>query len=157
MSTQKPFWKTIFLAGIVAGFLDILAATVQYYLNTGNGPENIFRYIASAIFGRSAFTGGSGMIVIGLLLHFLIAFIFAALYVSLYDRIKKLKTNTILNGVVFGIGVWFVMNKIVLPLSKVRVAPFDLAKAGLAMLIIVCMVGIPIAVITQLSFRTKRL
>jgi hypothetical protein len=53
--------STILLAGVIAGTLDIIAACTQYYINTGKGPGNVLRYVASGVFGKKAFAGGVSM------------------------------------------------------------------------------------------------
>lgn len=146
---------TILVAGLVAGTLDILAACVQFYINTGKGPERIFQFIASGIYGKAAFSGGSSVAISGLLLHYLIAFLFAAFYVWLYKRWKFLHGNPVPIGIIYGIFVWVIMNRVVLPLSKAPAIPFDLQKAAIAMGILILMIGIPIAAITNKLYGGK--
>ena len=50
--------RTILSAGLLAGFLDGIAASAQVYLMRGMNPVNVFQYVASGALGRSAFDGG---------------------------------------------------------------------------------------------------
>ena len=82
----KPL-KVIIIAGIIAGTLDIIAACVHYYIvSDGKNPDVVLKFIASGVFGpRQAFSGGFIMSVLGLVLHYAIATLFAA--ISKYEVI----------------------------------------------------------------------
>ena len=68
--------KTILQTGLIAGTLDISAASLQFFLTTGKNPILIFKYIASGIFGKDIAYSNGFMPIAGLLLHYLIAFTF---------------------------------------------------------------------------------
>ena len=72
--------RTILIAGIIAGTLDSAAASVVFYFKLGLSPAQVMQYIASALYGSDAFSGGTAMVVIGTLLHFAISFVIAAVY-----------------------------------------------------------------------------
>jgi hypothetical protein len=61
--------KTILLAGT----LDIVAACIRAYTANGVTPDRVLQYIAAGVFGKSAYTGGYGMMAWGLFFHFIIA------------------------------------------------------------------------------------
>ncbi len=73
---KKSFIPSVLKAGFIVGTLDILAAFINYYINTGKSPEPVLKFIASGVFGKSAFTIGNEMLAWGLLFHYGIAFIF---------------------------------------------------------------------------------
>src|SRR5262245_2700590 len=93
----------ILLTGLIAGSLDGLSAVVDVYLSSGRGPAIIVQYIASAVFGKEAYAGGSGMVVVGLLFHLLIATGWTALFFLIYPKIKFLSTNRVLAGILYGL------------------------------------------------------
>lgn len=73
--------KTIFIAGLVAGTLDAVAAILLFaHPVTLHNISNIFRYIASGLIGQGAFANGLVYPFLGLFLHFLIATIWSAVY-----------------------------------------------------------------------------
>lgn len=148
--------RTILTAGLVAGLLDITAACIQFYLNTGKGPAPVLKFVASGIFGKKAFAGGNEMLAWGLLFHFLIAIGFAAIYVLLFRQYRFIRKNSIVSGILYGIIAWLVMNLLVVPFSHVPAQPFVLKKAIISLLIIIFMIGIPIALITHKMERVKR-
>ena len=146
----KPL-KVIIIAGIIAGTLDIIAACVHYYIvSDDKNPDVVLKFIASGVFGpRQAFSGGFIMSVLGLVLHYAIATLFAAIFVFIYMRWRWLSQNVILGGLLYGLLVWLVMNRIVLPLSNTNPQPFDWSKAVVAMLILMFFIGLPIALVTK--------
>lgn len=65
----------IIKAGLIVGTLDILSAFIYYFIKTGQkNVFNVLKYIASGIFGKETSSGGSSMIIAGLVLHYIIAF-----------------------------------------------------------------------------------
>lgn len=142
--------KVILVAGLIAGALDIIAACTSFYINTGKDPQIVLKFIASGVFGgKAAFTGGQAMVAWGLLFHFIIATGFAAFFVLLYLKWKFLSKHIILSGLLYGLFAWIIMNRLVVPLSRTAPQPFDWSKAIISMLILMFMIGLPIALITK--------
>ena len=135
--------RKILLATLVAGTLDILSACV-YTLIAGHAPINMLKGLASAILGNEAVKGGVGVALVGLLLHFAIMAVMAAVFVLVADRLPVLKARWVLAGIAYGIGLWAVMNLIVLPL---RFGPHPFKLLGLAEQFFshIVLVGLPIA------------
>lgn len=140
--------KTVVILGLIVGSLDILAAIIDYYLSTQKNPVVIFKFIASGVLGQSAFSGGTGIILLGLLLHYIIAFLFTIFFVWLFIKTNLSSKNKLLTGILYGIFIWFVMSQIVLPISSTPKLPFHYLKALKAMLILICMIGLPLAFLT---------
>jgi uncharacterized membrane protein YagU involved in acid resistance len=152
---QPPPLRTVLTAGLIAGLLDITAACIKFYSNTGKGPAPVLQFVASGIFGKKAFTGGNEMLAWGLFFHFLIAVGFATLYVLLFRQYSFIRKNSIVSGIVYGVVAWSVMNLLVIPLSHAPAQPFVLKKAVISLLIIVFMIGLPIALITRKMEKEK--
>jgi uncharacterized membrane protein YagU involved in acid resistance len=146
---------TIVKAGIIAGTLDITAATIVALVR-GFGPIRIFRYIASAVFGKAS-SAGWDMVVAGLLFHYLIAFIWATIFYVAYPLIHRFIKSAVAAGLLYGIVVWLVMNLVVVPLSRVNRSPFTWYGILREMAILMVCIGLPIAIITYKSYllRTK--
>lgn len=106
--------RTILYGGLVAGTIDIFAASLINLLN----PVIIFHAIASGILGRQAFRGGIGTAVIGLLLQWGMALVIAAIYVAARSVIPFLKRHWAVGGISYGFVIFFVMNYLVVPLSN---------------------------------------
>ena len=148
--------RTILTAGLIAGTLDILAACTQFYINTGKNPEIVLKYISSAVFGRqAAYNNGMIMSIAGLLFHYLIATGFAALFMFLYLKVKWIRDNIIPGGVLYGLFAWTLMNLVVVPMTRITPGPFQWNKAIVAMLILIFMIGLPIALITKWGLKER--
>ena len=150
--------STILLAGLVAGILDGSAASIQFMINSGGkSPAIVFKYISSALLGKEALAGGTGMVILGILLHMLIATIFAAIFFILYRNINWISKNIFVSGIIYGVLVWIAMNRVVVPLSRIpRPKSFDLTKAITAALILIFCIGIPIALIVHKRMKSVR-
>ena len=148
--------STIVLTGFIAGSLDITAASIQYYIRTGNGPANVLRYVASGVFGKEAFTGGVPMAAWGLLFHYVIAFAFTLFFFWIYPKINLQSKNKIITGLVYGAFVWAVMNLVVIRLSNIPPPPpFDFSKVSIAMLILMFCIGLPISLLIGKYYSGK--
>lgn len=149
---------TIFLSGLIAGTLDILAAIIVYpVVLQKTTPIKILQSIASGVFKKDAYSGGSQMALYGLLLHYFIALTSAWFYFTIYPYFSFLKKNTLLSGILYGIFVWIIMNLVVLP-TVFPVLPekhLDFALI-LSILILICCIGIPIAFITRKHYSFHR-
>jgi hypothetical protein len=131
-------------AGIIAGTLDILAAFIQYYIKTGKGPAGVLKFIASGIFGESAFTSGNIMIIAGLLFHFIIAVSFTVFFFWLSSKLPSLLHYKFITAVLYGIFTWCIMQFIVLPLSNAPRLPLNVKGVVTAISILIVCIGFPV-------------
>lgn len=147
----------LLIMGFLVGTLDILAAFTQYYLSTGKGPEGVLRYIASGVFGKEAFTGGTGMVYWGLFFHFLIAYSFTLFFYWLYKQRKPgaiFPRYPFLTAFLYAIFMWLITQQIVVPLSNVPFSnDFQLRKGIEAVMILTLMIGIPLSLAMKRYFK----
>src|SRR5438874_7559142 len=108
--------KAIALGGLVVGALDLLDAVVFFGLRSGVRPARIFQSIAAGLLGRAAFTGGAQTAALGVCLHFLIAFLIVLTYYAVSRYVPFMTGHVFVSGVLFGLGAYFVMNYVVIPL-----------------------------------------
>jgi uncharacterized membrane protein YagU involved in acid resistance len=146
-------WKQILKTTFIAGSLDIIAACTQAWLVKGTTPQIVLKYIASAVFGKDAFAGGTGMILSGLLFHFIIAFACTLVYFMLYPKIKLLHINIFLSSLFIALIAWIVTTRLIIPLSKIKPAPFNLTKALTAIAILYVCIGLPVSVFAKRYFN----
>jgi len=66
--------KSVLITTLMAGTLDIVAACINAYLVSGVTPAQVLSYIASGLFGKTAYSGGPEILLAGLVFHYLIAF-----------------------------------------------------------------------------------
>ncbi len=142
-------WKQILKTAFIAGSLDIIAACTQAWLTKGITPEIVLKYIASGVFGKDAFAGGMGMILSGLLFHFIIAFACTVVYFLVYPKLKLLHINIFLSALFIALIAWATTTQLIVPLSKIKPAPFDLIKAIKAIAILYVCIGLPVSIFTK--------
>lgn len=147
--------KTIVMAGLVAGALDITYAFIIWGLR-GVSPIRIGQSVASGLIGREAAVGGgtaTGML--GLLLHFLMAIIIAAIYYVAARNIRLLVDRAVPCGIAYGLVTYGVMNYVVMPLSAIGSTggggPAYITITGI--LVHMFLIGLPIALITRRGLR----
>lgn len=146
--------KIILLAGLVAGTLDLVGTLAVYSVLLHKASALfILQRIASAAFGPAALSGGWAMAGCGLLFHYLIAFCFITAYVLLYPYLPLLKKNKHVSGLLYGLLVWLIMNRIVLPLTKIHLAPFQWSNALIGMALLMFFIGLPVAYITDAYYK----
>lgn len=153
----QPVIKTILLAGLLTGLLDATAAMVQAYFWNDVTPDRVWKYVASGAIGRPAFSGGTGIVVLGLFFHFLNAFLFTVTFFFLYPLIRPYAPHIVITGMLWGIVVWAVMQFVVLPLSNIPpLPPFNFKKALPQIIIHMFCVGLPMALVIH-RYYTSRL
>jgi len=131
-------------AGFACGVLDITAALVVYgYL--GAKPIRLLQGIASGLLGPKAFDGGLATALLGLLCHFFIAFGAATVYFVASRSIHILVEQAVVFGALYGVAVYFFMNRIVLPLSAAAKRPFSMKLMIIGVVIHIFCVGLPIS------------
>ncbi|RHW18077.1 hypothetical protein D1610_06165 [Sphingomonas gilva] len=149
--------RTILLATLVAGTLDILAAIIQGLTN-GAAPAAVLRSVAAGPLGDGALAGGAGMAAAGLLIHFAIMAVIVAVFVLAAERIPALVRRPLFWGPLYGLAVWAVMYLIVLPLRWPGSFPLtDPARIAWAIAFHTLLVGLPIALIAAGGRRKSAL
>jgi hypothetical protein len=139
-----PFFRAIVYAALLAGALDATDGVVFFGLH-GLNPVQVLQYIASGLLGAQSFRGGLATAAVGVLVHFAIAFVVAAIYLLASRRIPALRSRWVMFGLAYGAAVWAMMNLLILPLTAV--APSHITTAALLNGVIghALFVGLPIA------------
>lgn len=149
-----PF-STALRTGLLVGTLDGVAAIVMFLIKGGKDPGKIFQYIASAAIGKDSFSGGWGTILLGVLFHYVIACTFTFIFFFVYPRLKFFYRSPVLAGLLYGIIVWLVMNLLVIPMSKLPQSPINPSQAVPGILILMFVVGLPMALIAKSYYRMR--
>jgi uncharacterized membrane protein YagU involved in acid resistance len=153
-----PVLKCSVYAGLVAGTVDIAAASLINMVN----PLFILLAIASGLLGKAAFHGGGGTMVLGLVLQWVMSIIIAGIYALAAARIPALARRWVLNGALYGVVVFIVMNFVVVPLSVAPLKPGwalsaeSVVKNLLAMLVFGWLVAYTANRFLATDFRTTR-
>jgi hypothetical protein len=136
--------KAIAMAGLACGVLDIIAALVVYG-SMGLKPLRLLQGIAAGVLGPKSFQGGIGTALLGLALHVVIAFGAATVYYAASRGMRILVEQAALCGALYGVAVYFFMNRIVVPLSGATKYPFSVKMLVIGVVIHIFCVGLPIA------------
>lgn len=132
---------------LAAGALD-LAAVFAFWALHGVSPVTILQSIATSVLDAAAFDGGAAAALLGLFLHFLVSFLFAAAYVLVSAYASVLRARPLVFGPLYGALAYVIMTGVVVPLSR---ATFDgdwpppLINLAASLFIHLFLFGLPIA------------
>ena len=111
----------LLLAGLLTGVVDGLFACVAAVL-FGSTPTRTFQGVAATLLGVGAFQGGIRTALVGLLMHFGVAFGWSAVFLFGVSRLGSIqRTLAARHGIarvaaLYGPFIWLVMSLIVIPL-----------------------------------------
>jgi uncharacterized membrane protein YagU involved in acid resistance len=115
-------------AGFAAGLGDIAYACIHYNLVYGTPPEVILQSVAAGVVGKNAAAqGGWGTAAMGLAAHFVLALIMAAVFIVVAQLLPPLKRFWQISGPFYGLGLMFLMNMVIVPMSAAG-GPGELPK-----------------------------
>ena len=146
-ATQHSLAVPILVGGFVAGLLDMTSAYLTFgrFMPLG---------IAGGLIGAAARHPAAGPYVLGLLLHYFIAFSAAAVYCIASRKLRFLRENFFVCGLFYGIAVFLVMNLVVLPLSAYHaMGPYTYRGLVEGLLVHMFLIGLPIS--TSLRMLSK--
>jgi hypothetical protein len=142
-ATGSPL-RAILWGGLISGALDITAAFLVYgYF--GAKPLPLLQGIAAGLLGNASFDGGLATASLGLFLQFFIATSATAVYYAASRWIPFLVEQALIAGPIYGIVVYFFMNRVVVPLSHAHKFPFSWQGMIIGVVIHILCVGTPIA------------
>ena len=122
---MKP-WIAIVGGGLTAGALDIVAPCLIYHV----GPIRVLQAIAGGVLGKASSQGGLAAAALGAVCHFGISVVAAAVFFAISRKLPVLVRQPVAGGVLMGVGMYVVMNYVVVPLSNSPGKP----PAGLTMI-----------------------
>jgi len=123
-ASRNSFLRLSVIGGLIIGFADeiIYHWFVQNVLG-GVPLISLYQYIASGALGESAFAGGIPVALLGVLFHYLFSIVIAGVFILSVDRIPLLRRYLMPSALLYGFGVFIVMNMIVTPLSATPPLP----------------------------------
>ena len=123
-TTRNSLLRSSVIAGLIIGFAD--AIVYHWFVQNilGGVPLiSLYQYIASGALGNAAFAGGIATALLGVLFHYLFSIVIAGVFILSADRIPLLRRYLIPGSLLYGFGVFIVMNMIVTPLSATPPLP----------------------------------
>jgi hypothetical protein len=146
---QTSAFRAIGLAWLVASCLDVCSAFVIWTtrgIALGRGLQGI----AVGLLGRdAAYQGGWATTLLGLALHFFIMFCVVLAFYVVSRALPLLRRQPVPAGVGFGLLVYIIMYWGVVPLSRIGPRPHSLNNDLTAILIHICLIGLPTALIVS--------
>jgi hypothetical protein len=136
-------------AGLLTGVTDGLFATVQSLLTPGSTVMKLWQGVASTVLGKSAYDGGIPTALLGVLMHFCVAFGWSAVFLFVVMRSPWVRrTVSSPSGVVgiaalYGPFIWLFMSLIVIPVLLHR-APRITSRWWIQLVGHIPFVGLPI-------------
>jgi|SRR5262249_4458815 len=123
----------------------MVARLVPVYGAMGAKPLRLLQGIAGGVLGPATYKGEVRTALLGLALHFVIAFSAATVFCAASRGIGLLIDHAVVSGVLYGIAVYFFMQRVVIPLSRANRNPLLLKFMIIGVIIHICCVGLPIA------------
>lgn len=143
------------IGGIIAGFLHFLIQIgIVFGLILKSPLISSFQYVASGAMGDAAFTGGLATALLGLVLDFIMTTIMAGVFILSVDRIPLLRRHVIVGSILYGFGVFIVMNLIVLPLSAAPALPAPPLWLLIELVLQhILLIGLPLGILVKRNTR----
>lgn len=138
-ATKTNLALPILVGGFIAGLLDMTSAYMTFGRLMPIG-------IAGGLIGRTALHVTAWQYVLGLFLHYLIAFSAAAAYCLTSKKLSFLRDHFLVCGLFFGIGFFLFMQLVVLPLSAYHaMGPYTYRGLVEGLLAHMFLIGLPIS------------
>lgn len=124
INNRNSLLRLTVIGGLITGMLHlIIQSWLVFSLLQKNPFISVLQYVASGAMGNAAFAGGLATALLGLVLDFVMTTIMAGVFILSVDRIPLLRRHVIPGSLLYGFGVFIVMNLIVLPLSAAPPLP----------------------------------
>jgi hypothetical protein len=156
LNTRASTLRSIALGGTMVAILHLIVQDWLVFSLLGQRPFIlVIQYVASGALGNAAFAGGLATAVLGLLIHFLISFIVAGVFILSIDRISLLRRNIIFGSILYGFIVFVVLYYVVLPLSAAPPVPLQLMDIIELTIEHILVIGLPLGLFVQRSTKTN--
>ena len=158
LTNRNSLLRHIALGGLIIGTAD--AIIYHWFVSSvlGGYPLTaVYQYMASGALGESAFAGGIATALLGVLIHFFVAFVVAGVFILSANRISLLRRYSIVGSLLYGFGVFIVMNMIVIPLSAApALPPPTTSQLIVAILDHMLVVGLPLGILVRRNANTNK-
>lgn len=154
LHTRNSLLRATVLGGLIIFILQLAHSWLVPSLIQGNPFVAVLQYIASGALGMAAFEGGIATALVGVLFHLFISFVVAGIFILSADQIPLLGRYPIPGALLYGLGVYIVMNMVVTPLSAAPALPLPTLPWLIeAILEHVLAIGLPLGILVRRSLR----
>jgi hypothetical protein len=149
-------WGRLIRAGMLTGIIDGLFSSVLSVVFYGSTVTRLFQGVAATLIGRPAFDGGTPTALVGVLMHFGVAFGWSAVFLTIVSRSRWMRRvlaspyGVVRVAALYGPFIWLVMSLVVIPLLVHR-APAITFRWWVQLLGHFPFVGLPIVA----AFKSK--
>ena len=156
LATRTSLLRPIALGGMFIFIIQCIHQWIIITLIQGTPYILVWQYIASGVLGDAAFEGGMATALLGLFIHLIISFVIAGVFILGADRIPLLRRYAIAGSLLYGFGVFVVINMIVTPLSAAPQLPAPTMPWLIeAILEHTLLVGLPLGILARRSANTN--
>ncbi|MCB8983438.1 MAG: hypothetical protein H6659_06425 [Ardenticatenaceae bacterium] len=150
LDTRNSLLRSIVLGGMFIFIVQAIHMWIVYTLIQKTPFVVSWQFIASGVLGEAAFAGGMATALLGVFFHLIISFVIAAVFILAADRIPLLRRYAIAGSLLYGFGVFIVMNMIVTPLSAAPPLPAPTLPWLIeAVIEHILLVGLPLGIIVK--------
>jgi hypothetical protein len=155
LATRNSLLRLSVIGGLITGMLHfIVQIGIVFGLILKTPIISSLQYVASGAMGDTAFTGGLATALLGLVLDFIMTTIMAGVFILSVDRIPLLRRHVIPGSILYGFGVFIVMNLIVLPLSAAPALPAPPLWLLIELVLQhILLIGLPLGILVQRNTR----
>ena len=151
LTNRNSLLRLTVIGGLITGMLHlIIQVGIVFGLLLKSPYVSSLQFVASGAMGTASYTGGLATALLGLVLELLMTIIIAGIFILSADRIPLLRQHIIPGSLLYGFGVFIVMNFIVLPLSAAP--PLPAPPMWLFIEIIlehILLIGLPLGILVQ--------
>jgi len=150
LRNRNSLLRSSVIGGLIIGALHLIIQAWFVFSFLGKTPFiSVLQYIASGAMGNAAFTGGLATAQLGVVLEFLMTIIIAGVFILSVDRIPLLRRYVIVGSLLYGFGVFIVMNFIVLPLSAAPPVPVSTMEIIEIAVEHILLIGLPLGILMR--------
>jgi hypothetical protein len=156
-NNRRSLFRSSVIGGLIIGMLHLIIQVWFVFSFLGKTPfMSVLQYIASGAMGNAAFAGGLATALLGMILEFIMTMIIAGIFILSADRIPLLRRHVILGSLLYGFGVFIVMNFIVLPLSAAPPVPVSIMEVIEIAVEHILLIGLPLGILMRWSAHTNK-
>jgi len=158
LAARNSLLRLSVIGGLITGALHvIIQAWVVFTLIVKASTFMVgMQYVASGAIGDAAYAGGLTTALLGFILEFVMTTIIAGIFIFSAGRIALLRKNVIVGSLLYGFGVFIVMNFIVLPLSAARALPAPSMWFLIEIILEhILLIGLPLGILVRWNFNAN--
>ena len=156
-TTRDSFFRATVIGGLILGMLHLIIQSWFVFSILEKSPFiSVLQYVASGAMGNAAFAGGPATALLGLVFDVIMTTIMAGVFILSAHRIPLLRRHVIPGALLYGFGVFVVMNFIVLPLSAAPPLPAPPMWLFIENILVhILLIGLPLGILVQRNANTN--